>query len=76
MTLRTAWWATSEPAPKAIPCMMVLPIPESNPPLFCWTWGCMGGCWAGIGLVAVVAERDGEGDDLPLDDDLPIVISI
>lgn len=76
--LRTAWWATSDPAPKAIPWTIVLPIPDNIPPLFCWVWGCWRGacwCWVGIGLVAVVAVRDGDGDDLPLDDDLGMVIS-
>ena len=65
---RTAWWATYEPAPKAIPCAIVLPIPDSMPPLFCCTWGWMG-VWAGMGRVAVgVCLVEGLGDDdLPLD---------
>lgn len=65
---RTAWWATSEPAPKAIPLTRVLPNPENMPPLdcvCCWT----GGCWAGMGRVAVVAVLEGDGDDaLPRDE--------
>jgi hypothetical protein len=35
--LRTAWCATSEPAPKAMPLTIVLPIPENIPPLL---WAC------------------------------------
>lgn len=44
--LRTAWWATSEPAPKAIPWAIVLPTPDIMPGvgvevlgwLWVWVW--------------------------------------
>jgi len=68
-TLRTAWWATAEPTPNPKPCIMVLPIPPNIPVLAGGVWvGVWVGCFAGTGLVAVVAERDGGAgdDDLPL----------
>ena len=69
MTALTAWWATSEPAPKAIPCMIIPPNPENMPPDWaCWAWA--GGVWAGAGagLVAVVAPLEGDGlEALPRD---------
>lgn len=69
MTLRTAWWATSEPAPKAMPCIIVLPIPL-NIPVRWVVCGCMGACWAGWGLVAaneLLGGGDDDLDDPPLD---------
>lgn len=79
---RTAWWATYEPAPKAIPCMIELIKPENNPPLWrVWVW--VGIC-AGMGLVAAtvcLCVVDGDGDlarypplDPPPLDPLPLGI--
>lgn len=60
----TAWWATSEPAPKAIPVMMVLPMPENMPPrLWVCCCCCTGAC---MGRVAVGAWRGGGAGDRDL----------
>ena len=59
------WWATSDPAPKAIPVMNIPDIPDKKPPLCCgWATG-----WVSAGLGAGLG-----GDwlvDLDLDDPLP-----
>ena len=64
MTDRTAWWAISEPAPKAIPWAIMPPNPDNIPPED-WVWT---GVWAGMGLVTDGACLGGGAgdDDLPL----------
>jgi len=58
---------------------MVLPNPENIPPVLGWVCAGKGVCcWGGMGLVAVLVLREGEGDDdLPLDEpplDPPLAI--
>jgi hypothetical protein len=61
-----AWWATSEPAPNAMPVAKVLPSPESMP-------GCLIGCtnWGG-GLVAAKLLLVAYLGLLPLEPKLPL----
>ena len=55
----TAWWATSEPAPKAIPETIVPMNPENIPPLWAGAW--TGAGWrTGAGYARAGDERVGE----------------
>ena len=68
------WWATSEPAPNAMPVTKVPAIPDKSPPLCGWAWtggwGWTCGTGAGCLVGACAVWVDLVGVELLLDDPL------